>query len=110
MKQTHPQIVIESVENLVFERDGLKMIALENYALDFKQSYVYLGFTKNGKQVILGDVHTYGLDGVKYTKKFGKIELNESSKIVDGKVVPYKYYQLSTDGFRYSIKLCEVDN
>jgi len=83
-----PQIVQDKIMgDMVFLKDGIEMIALGNYALDFKQSYAFLGFTKNKTQVILGDIHTYGpsqQDGkieIKYKKRYAKVELKHSSKL-----------------------------
>lgn len=109
MEQKLIEMAQEAVNKLLFDNHDVKMIGLENYALDFKQSYVFLGFTKKGDKVILGDIYSYGPDGVKYRKRYGVIELTEAQKLVDNKPVPYKYLQLHTDGFRYSIKLCEVE-
>jgi len=65
--QTEQQTIQARVESLVFERDGKKLIALGNYALDFNKEYLYLGMSKSG-QVILGDER---YDGVK--RRYGKI-------------------------------------
>ncbi len=108
--QQVPAAVHQAIEELTFESQGVKMIALGNYALDFKARFVFLGFTKNGNKVILGDIHTSGPDGVKYKKRFGAIELRHNSQIVAGQVVPYIYWQLTTDGSRYSETVLEVAN
>ena len=110
IQQINPE-AIAGIEKMIFLKDDVQFIALGNYALDFKQHYVFLGFTKNKTQVILGDIHTQGPNGLlKYKKRFARVELRENSKIVDKKIVPYKYYQISTDGYRYSEKICEVAN
>ena len=104
-----PEQAIKAIEKMIYSKDGVQFIALGSYCLDFKKNFAFLGFTKNKTKVILGDIHTYGPKGLmKYTKKFGKVEFRENSKIVDKKVVPYNYYQLVTDGYRYSETLCEV--
>lgn len=106
-----PNEAIKGIEKMIYSKDGVQFIALGSYCLDFKHQYAFLGFTKNKTKVILGDIHTYGSNGlIQYTKKFGKVELRENSKIVDKKIVPYKYYQLVTDGYRYSEIICEVSN
>lgn len=125
MNTTIPQIVQDTIMGkMVFFKDGQEMIALGNYALDFKQTYVFLGFTKNKTQVILGDIHTYGelqQNGkreIKYRKRFAKVELVHSAKVeytgtkgnFVSTTVPYSYYQLHTDGFRYSEKIMEIEN
>ena len=119
-----PQIVQDKIMGeMVFLKDGIEQIALGNYALDFKHAYAFLGFTKNNTQVILGDIHTYGAvqeDGkreIKYKKRFAKVELKHSTKIeytgtkgnYVSKSVPYSYWQIHTDGFRYSETIMEVE-
>lgn len=122
--QKIPQKVQDEImSKMVFFKDGIDQIALGNYALDFKQSYVFLGFTKNKTQVILGQIHTYGALGqdgqreIKYKKRYAKVELRHTEKIeytkgIDGKfaskTMPYSYYFMHTDGFRYSEKIMEV--
>ena len=110
--------------NMVFLKDGIEMIALGSYCLDFKQNYAFLGFTKNKTQVILGDIYSYGptgIDGkveIKYKKRFAKVELKHSVKIeytgtkgnYVSKSVPYSYWELHTDGFRYSETIMEIEN
>jgi len=104
-----PEQAIKAIEKMIYSKDGVQFIALENYALAFKKKYAFLGFTKNKTKVILGDIYSHGKNGlIKYSKKFGKVELRENSKIVDKKTVPYKYYELVTDGYRYSETICEV--
>lgn len=103
--------VISGIEDMVFSKNGIQFIALGNYALDFKKEYVFLGFTKNKTQVILGDIHMQGPNGLlKYNKKFAKVELRNTSQVIEDQCVPYSYYFLHTDGFRYSEKICEVVN
>ncbi len=123
MNTTIPQMVQDKIMGeMVFFKDGIKQIALGNYALDFKQSYAFLGFTKNKTQVILGQIHTYGelqQNGkreIKYKKRFAKVELRHSSKVeytgtkgnYASKTVPYSYWYMHTDGFRYSEIIMEV--
>lgn len=67
--QTIQEQIRARVESLVFERDGKKLIALGNYALDFSKTYEYLGMSKSG-QVILGD------EG-RHKKRYGKIYDNK---------------------------------
>lgn len=86
MNTTIPQIVQDKIMgDMVFFKDGIEMIALGNYALDFKQSYAFLGFTKNKTQVILGDIHTYGQvqqDGTRVIQRsMTMTELDEQIKI-----------------------------
>jgi len=119
-----PQIVQDKIMgDMVFFKDGIEMIALGNYALDFKQSYAFLGFTKNKTQVILGDIYSYGATQqngkreIKYKKRYAKIELKHSAKIeytgtkgnYVSKSVPYSYWEIHTDGFRYSETIMEVE-
>ena len=96
------------VESIVYERDGQKFLRMGNYALDFKQEYLYLGMTKSGK-AILGDVYSWGPNNkvVEYRKRFGNVEVRESHK-VDGSVV--KQVRMWTDGYRYSETLGELQN
>ena len=79
-----------SVLNIVYEKDGRKFIDLENYALDFKQSYLFKGFTKSGN-VKLGEITQYGING-----KPDQVR-NRLGKVEDGK--------LQTNGFRFSVRL-----
>lgn len=124
-KTTIPQEVQDAIMGkMVFLKDGIEQIALGNYALDFKSSYAFLGFTKNKTQVILGYITTFGAMGqdgkreIKYRKVFGKVELRHSAKIIYtgtkgnfvSKSVPYSYWQISTDGSRYSETIMEVTN
>lgn len=120
-----PQKVQDKIMGeMVFFKDGIDQIALGNYALDFKQSYAFLGFTKNKTQVILGQIHTYGAteqDGtrvIKYNKKFGKVEYQVKTKTNYVKGVDGKYtnlgnsqvgeWRIVTDGYRYSETIMEV--
>jgi hypothetical protein len=77
------QEIIDSVEALVYEKDGIKYINMENYALDFHVPYQYHGFTKSGN-VRLG----YEING-RVDKKLGKVSNG----------------YLHTDGHRYSARL-----
>ncbi len=123
--QTIPQEVQDAIMGkMVFFKDGIEQIALGNYALDFKQSYAFLGFTKNKTKVILGHITTFGAlqqDGkreIKFRKVYGKVELKQTSKVVYtgtkgnyvGHTEPYNYWQIHTDGFRYSETIMEVEN
>jgi len=120
-----PQEVQDKIMgDMVFFKDGINQISLGNYALDFKQSYAFLGFTKNKTQVILGQITTYGelqQDGkreIKYNKKFGKVEYEVRSKTnyvkgTDGKFTnlgntQYGEWRIVTDGYRYSETIMEV--
>ncbi len=130
MKQTQvlkvPQKVQDAIMGeMVFLKDGIEQIALGNYALDFKQSYAFLGFTKNKDKVILGEITTYGKmnqDGtrtIKYNKKFGKIEYEVRSKPNYNKLPSGKFeftgnsnygeWRIVTDGYRYSETIMEVE-
>ena len=62
------------VEALVYDKEGRKFIQLGDYALDFKQEYLYLGMTKTG-QVILGEITSYSYNGSQEVikKRYGKI-------------------------------------
>jgi len=95
------------VESIVYEREGQRFLRMGNYALDFKQEYLYLGMTKTGK-AILGDVHSWGPNNavVEYKKRFGNVEVRESHK-VDGSTV--LQVRIWTDGFRYSETLGELN-
>ena len=121
-----PQKVQDKIMgDMVFFKDGIDQIALGNYALDFKQSYAFLGFTKNKTQVILGHITTYGTvqqDGkreIKYTKKFGKVEYKVKTKLnyvkgPDGKFtnlgdLQVGEWRIVTDGYRYSETIMEVE-
>lgn len=129
MNQIQIQKIPQEVEDaimgkMVFTRDGIEQIALGNYALDFKKSFVFLGFTQNKNKVILGDIHTYGAtqqDGtreVKYRKCYGRIEYEIRNKPnyvkgEDGKFTftgntQYGEWRIVTDGYRYSETIIEV--
>jgi len=129
MNTSQVQIIPQEVQdkimgNMVFLKNGIEMIALGSYCLDFKQSYAFLGFTKNKTQVILGDIYSHGptgIDGkveIKYKKRFAKVELKHSAKIeytgtkgnYVSKSVPYSYWEIHTDGFRYSETIMEIEN
>ena len=100
-----PRQIIQKIESLVYEKHGQKFINLSNYCLDFKQSYVFLGFTAKKTKVILGDVYMYGPNEVKYTKKFGRV-MSEMVDKVDNTTV--KQFKLVTDGHRYSETIMEI--
>ena len=120
-----PQEVQDKIMGeMVFFKDGHEMIALGNYALDFKHSYAFLGFTKNKTQVILGEIYSHGAVGqdgkseIKFKKRFGRVEYEVLSKpkyekLPDGK---FKYigndhygeWRIVTDGYRYSEVVMEV--
>ena len=126
--QTHkpiPQEVEDKIMgDMVFLKDGIEQIALGNYALDFKHSYAFLGFTKNKTQVILGDIYVYGALGqdgkreIKYRKRFGRVEYEVRSKpkynkLPNGKFEfigneQYGEWRIVTDGYRYSETIMEV--
>lgn len=96
MKQTshQEQETIARVESLVYEKEGRRYIALGNYALDFKQEFLYLGMTKSG-QVILGELVQYSYNGSQETikKRYGKIYADK----------------IHTDGYRYIEKLPSIN-
>ena len=96
------------VESIVYERNGQKFLRMGNYALDFKQEYLYLGMTKTGK-AILGDVSSWGAGNIaqEYRKRFGNVEIRESHK-VDGRIA--KEVRIWTDAYRYSETLGELQN
>ena len=100
-----PRQVKAAIEKLVVEENGRKFIKLGCYCMDFKHTYVFLGFTKNDSKVILGDIYMIGTNEVKYTKRFGKVETRIITK-VDNTTV--KQFQLSTDGYRYSETVLEI--
>lgn len=105
MNQIEIEKTHESINNMLFESHGVKMIGLGSYALDFKQDYVFLGFTEKGDKVKLGEIYIIGPDSLKYKKRFGKITKETGHKLVNNQVIDYTYYQLSTDGHRYSEQL-----
>ena len=78
----------QAVESLIYVKDDKPFIMLENFALNFSKSYLYMGFTRC-KKVRLGEIN--GNDIIMH---FGKIE--------NGK--------LYTEGHRYSTVLppCEL--
>ena len=94
--------LITKIDELVYEREGQKFIGLGNCSLDFKKEFAFLGYTKSGKRVILGDIYSHGPGGIKYQKRFGTIEISENGTVVDGKVVPCKVWTLMTEGWSYS--------
>jgi hypothetical protein len=94
--------LIAKINDMIYERDGQKYINLGNCRLDFKKTFAFLGFTKNMKKVILGDIHSSGPDGIKYTRRYGTIEVSENGMVEDNKVVDCRVYSLVTDGWSYS--------
>ena len=96
------------VESIVYERNGQKFLRMGNYALDFKQEYLYLGMTKTGK-AILGDVSSYGPGNValEFRKRFGNVEVRDSHKVT-GEII--KEVRMWTDGYRYSETLGTLEN
>ena len=125
MNTTIPQKVQDKIMgDMVFLKDGIEMIALGSYCLDFKQSYAFLGFTKNKTQVVLGDIYSHGelqQDGkreIKYKKRFGRVEYKVRSKTnyvkgIDGKytslpLTQYGEWAITTDGHRYSETIMET--
>lgn len=124
IKQIPQEVQDKIMGEMVFFKDGIYQIALGNYALDFKQSYAFLGFTKNKTQVILGQINTWGelqQDGtrkIKYNKKYGRVEYEVRSKTnyvkgTDGKYISlpltqYGEWRIITDGYRYSETIMEV--
>ena len=108
MKQTTLQKAHKEIDSMIFEQNGSKLIGLGSYCLDFKHSYVFLGYTKKGDKVILGDISSTGPEGVKIHKKqYGKIYERESTKVT-GETV--KQVRIATDGHRYSETLFEESN
>jgi len=92
----------KSIEELVYEKDGVKFIGLGCYCLDFKHEYAFLGYTKNSNKVILGDIYSSSPDGIKYKKRFGTVDVSENGVSKDGGIAPCINYSLHTDGYRYS--------
>lgn len=108
MKQIILQQAHKEIDSMIFEENGSKLIRLENYCLDFSKTFVYLGMTKKGDKVILGDIDMRGPDGIHYHKKmYGQIYEREMSK-VDGTTV--NQIRIKTDGHRYTKTLVEVAN
>lgn len=100
LQQAHQEI-----DSMIYTENGSKQIRLENYCLDFSKSFVYLGMTKKGDKVILGDIDKVGPDGIHYYKKmYGQIYEREISK-VDGTTV--NQIRIKTDGHRYTKTLFE---
>lgn len=112
IQQTPQEVEDEIRGKMVYSRDGILQIGLGNYALDFKKSYAFLGFTKNKTKVILGDIFSFGAQGqdgkreIKYSKKYGRIEYKVHSK-ADG--TQYGEWRIVTDGYRYSERIMEVE-
>ena len=107
MNTTTLEEVKKATEAKIFSSHGVKMISLGSYCLDFKQDYVFLGFTKKGDKVILGEITMIGPNRLEYNKRYGTFEVRENAKAVGGKLVPYTYVQLTTDGHRYSETILE---
>lgn len=124
-KQIPQEVQDKIMGEMVFFKDGIDQIALGSYCLDFKQSYAFLGFTKNKTQVILGEIHTYGATQqngtrkIEYNKKFGKVlyEIRTKTNYVkgdDGKFTnlgnkQYGEWRIVTDGYRYSETIMETE-
>ena len=68
------QQIKKFVESKVYEKDGHKMIDIENYALDFSSSFVFLGFTKS--RVRLGEIYLSSPQGIKFNVKYGTLSGN----------------------------------
>ena len=102
--------LIALIEEKVYEKNGHKYIRLGNYALDFKKQFAFLGFTKNGKKVILGDVYSESDTGIKYQKRYATIEVSQNGMEEDGKVVNCTVYTLMTEAWSYSETLKKVKN
>ena len=100
-----PRQVIKKIEEMVYEKNGHKFIDLGSYCLDFKQRYAFLGFTAKKSKVVLGDIYCQGPGVLKYTKRFGKVEKREITKVSNEVVTQF---QLVTDGHRYSETIMEV--
>ena len=100
-----PRQVIKKIEEMVYEKNGHKFIDLGSYCLDFKQRYAFLGFTAKKSKVILGDIYLIGPGHLKYTKRFGKVEKREITKVSNEVVTQF---QLVTDGHRYSETIMEI--
>lgn len=75
-----PQIK-QFVESKVYEKDGHKMIDIENSRLDFSSSFVFLGFTKS--RVKLGEIYLSGPQGIKFNVKYGILSGNYLSVLAD---------------------------
>ena len=73
------QQIKKFVESKVYEKDGHKMIDIENYALDFSSSFVFLGFTKSRNK--LGEIYLSGTEGIKFNVKYGILSGNYLSVI-----------------------------
>lgn len=101
-----PRQIIKAVEEIVVEENGEKFIHLGNCRLDFKKQYVFLGFTAKKSKVKLGDIYSQGPQGVKYTKRFGVIEVRDTEK-VDGKKV--RQFILMTEAWNYSEVVKEIE-
>lgn len=115
----------EILGKMVLMENGIEVIKLGSYCLDFKNTYAFLGFTKNKSKVILGDIYYYGKvnqDGkreIKYKKRFGTIQYESRTKPnyvkgVDGKFtntgdIQYDEWRIVTDGHRYSEVIMEVE-
>ncbi len=64
----------ELIQSNIYEGDfGYKYINIPNSRLDFSQKFVFLGFTKSGN-VRLGDIHSYGQEGIKFSNKIAKFD------------------------------------
>ena len=103
-----PTEVRNQIELMAYQKDGYKFIRLGCYCLDFKHEYVFLGFTKNNNKVILGEIYSSSPEKIEFKKRFGQVEIRENEIIENGKTRPYKYYQLHTDGYRYSETIMEI--
>ena len=75
-------------------RFGLDCLALENCRLDFKNEYLFKGFTKTGNVKL---VEIFGQDAsgrlINSKNRIGKIEQKE------------QYIRIWTDGRRYSLRI-----
>lgn len=112
MQQATIQKAQEKILEMTHEQHGVKLIGLGCYALDFKNEYVFLGFTKKGDKAILGRISIFGPNGIKYSKKiYARIEERQTSRINEDNTgtYPVTEIRLVTDGYRYSETLFEIN-
>ena len=62
------------IESNVYKGDfGHNYINIPNYALDFSQQFVFMGFTKSNR-IRLGEIFMHGPNGIKYIGKLAKFD------------------------------------
>lgn len=79
------------------DKDNSPVISMENCRLDFKQTYLFFGFTKSGN-VKLGEIYSWGQNKKEWKNRIAKVEEYEDK------------IRVSVDGGNYSLRIMKVKN